>query len=295
MSAPRKTSARTQAFNFFDPVEDLPEITAKYDLSDPAGYSTGTVKDLVGSYDFGVATSADTSGTINGLNVIKLDRGAGEVLSGPYNNTPSDPFNQQDGVEFDDFSYYWVARIDDFGTGTNPYAGFQINQGAVNYDAITNPTGPTGVNSLSIFADGKILWDIRNGGAAERLRMNTGPEGTLSCGVGDIWIGGFIHETTNNNRAIRFNGDEHVTSTDLWPYITTPDPSVKNTRYRINNSYQPGGTNNGISTVAESLWFKGVLTTEEHEKIEGYLAHKWGQTGSLPAGHPYKSNRPVKG
>lgn len=92
-----------------------------------------------------------------------------------------------------------------------------------------------------------------------------------------------------------FNGDEHVTSTDLWPYITTPDPSVKNTRYRINNTYQPGGTNNGISTVAESLWFKGVLTTEEHEKIEGYLAHKWGQTGSLPVGHPYKSNRPVKG
>ena len=28
------------------------------------------------------------------------------------------------------------------------------------------------------------------------------------------------------------------------------------------------------------------------QKAEGYLAHKWGLTGSLPAGHPYKTTHP---
>ena len=29
--------------------------------------------------------------------------------------------------------------------------------------------------------------------------------------------------------------------------------------------------------------------------LEGYLAWKWGLTGSLPVGHPYKSTAPVPG
>jgi hypothetical protein len=28
-------------------------------------------------------------------------------------------------------------------------------------------------------------------------------------------------------------------------------------------------------------------------KIEGYLAHKWGLSGSLPSGHPYKISAPT--
>ena len=28
------------------------------------------------------------------------------------------------------------------------------------------------------------------------------------------------------------------------------------------------------------------------EKAEGYLAHKWGRTGALPVGHPYKNSAP---
>ena len=29
------------------------------------------------------------------------------------------------------------------------------------------------------------------------------------------------------------------------------------------------------------------------ELLEGYLAHKWGFTSNLPAGHPYKTNAPT--
>lgn len=35
-----------------------------------------------------------------------------------------------------------------------------------------------------------------------------------------------------------------------------------------------------------------VTTTTDREKIEGYLAHKWGLEADLPANHPYKNSQP---
>lgn len=43
----------------------------------------------------------------------------------------------------------------------------------------------------------------------------------------------------------------------------------------------------------EAVVVKGELLSGMREKIEGYLAHKWGLTGSLPSGHPYKSAPPT--
>ena len=44
--------------------------------------------------------------------------------------------------------------------------------------------------------------------------------------------------------------------------------------------------------ISEILWFLGEVSQEEREKIEGYLAHKWGRLISLPEDHPYKVNEP---
>lgn len=34
------------------------------------------------------------------------------------------------------------------------------------------------------------------------------------------------------------------------------------------------------------------LSTNDRQKLEGYLAHRWGTASSLPSGHPYKSSPP---
>lgn len=39
---------------------------------------------------------------------------------------------------------------------------------------------------------------------------------------------------------------------------------------------------------SEWLFTDGTETTDTEQRIEGYLAHKWGLGGSLPADHPYK-------
>jgi hypothetical protein len=37
------------------------------------------------------------------------------------------------------------------------------------------------------------------------------------------------------------------------------------------------------------------LTDSEIQKVEGYLAHKWGLAGTLPASHPYKQSSTMQG
>jgi hypothetical protein len=44
--------------------------------------------------------------------------------------------------------------------------------------------------------------------------------------------------------------------------------------------------------VAEVVICSDFLTTLEKEKVEGYLAWKWGLVSSLPGGHTYKSSAP---
>jgi hypothetical protein len=42
----------------------------------------------------------------------------------------------------------------------------------------------------------------------------------------------------------------------------------------------------------EILMFNQYLDNTDRQKIEGYLAWKWGLQASLPIGHPYKSAAP---
>ena len=45
--------------------------------------------------------------------------------------------------------------------------------------------------------------------------------------------------------------------------------------------------------ISEHIGFNRKLTTQEQQKIEGYLAHKWNITNLLPATHPYKQSPPT--
>ncbi|MCH7226945.1 M6 family metalloprotease domain-containing protein [Haloferula sp. A504] len=53
----------------------------------------------------------------------------------------------------------------------------------------------------------------------------------------------------------------------------------------VNHGYYGGD-------IAEVIMCTGTVGTEDKQRFEGYLAHKWGLTGKLPAAHPYKSAVP---
>jgi len=45
--------------------------------------------------------------------------------------------------------------------------------------------------------------------------------------------------------------------------------------------------------IAEIIFVTGTVTTADRERMEGYLAHKWGLTAQLPEAHPYKNSVPL--
>jgi hypothetical protein len=45
--------------------------------------------------------------------------------------------------------------------------------------------------------------------------------------------------------------------------------------------------------IAEIVFTESATSTFVRQRIEGYLAHKWGLTSNLPAGHPYKTVGPT--
>ncbi len=46
--------------------------------------------------------------------------------------------------------------------------------------------------------------------------------------------------------------------------------------------------------LGEQIAASYVLTQSDRQKVEGYLAHKWGLASNLPADHPYKAAAPTK-
>jgi hypothetical protein len=48
-----------------------------------------------------------------------------------------------------------------------------------------------------------------------------------------------------------------------------------------------------VQGLQELLLFDYLLGTTDRQKLEGYLAHRWGTTASLPSGHPFKSSAPM--
>jgi hypothetical protein len=57
-----------------------------------------------------------------------------------------------------------------------------------------------------------------------------------------------------------------------------------------------GGYNQFLrGVIAEVVLYTRVLTTNERQRIEGYLAWKWGLQASLPGSHPYSSAAPTGG
>jgi hypothetical protein len=49
----------------------------------------------------------------------------------------------------------------------------------------------------------------------------------------------------------------------------------------------------GAINLGEVILTTSQLSTDDRQKVEGYLAHKWGLTANLPNDHPFKVNPPA--
>jgi hypothetical protein len=50
-----------------------------------------------------------------------------------------------------------------------------------------------------------------------------------------------------------------------------------------------------LGFVGEVVYTNTALSTADRERLEGYLAWKWGLVANLPAAHPFKNRPPLIG
>lgn len=77
----------------------------------------------------------------------------------------------------------------------------------------------------------------------------------------------------------------------LTQFNATQELRIGASHSSSSDSSSPTGVLNGY--IAELVLVSGSLDTLERQKLEGYLAHKWGLTSVLPEGHPYEEIAPT--
>ena len=105
-----------------------------------------------------------------------------------------------------------------------------------------------------------------------------------------VQIFNIIYDGTN--LYIYINGT--LNSTTAGSFAIQNDTSPSN--YTLGCWIQSGSQNNsGVTNfkLGEFTCYSASLTTTNRQKIEGYLAWKWGIQASLPSGHPYYSSAPT--
>jgi hypothetical protein len=134
--------------------------------------------------------------------------------------------------------------------------------------------------ALKINATRKFQYDSGGpGGSVGVLEsISTGASWSLVCG----------RSTANNNHALFFNGSVERTSSTL-----TTISGVASSAYIGKYRAFAGDPNFAALDLAELIVLSSDVTDAVREKIEGYLAHKWGLTANLPSNHPFKVNLPA--
>ena len=76
--------------------------------------------------------------------------------------------------------------------------------------------------------------------------------------------------------------------------IPSPTPSSSTDALNIGRRDNPSGSLGSFQGLfCEIVFCSGTASTADRQKLEGYLAWKWGLEANLPADHPYKSTPPL--
>ena len=171
----------------------------------------------------------------------------------------------------------------------------------VRYDggSVWAPTGPT---YGALFSSGTsqamvngVTTSSNGNGILGTLNTSQTPLSTEFWNIGwvaasDYYLNGSLSPIASANTA---------TSRIALPTINAND-GIINHRCSVSlnlSGYTIGGLKGGTGTwlgpVYEIIAFDNVLSTTERQKVEGYLAYKYGLQGVLPSTHPYRSTRPT--
>jgi hypothetical protein len=144
---------------------------------------------------------------------------------------------------------------------------------------------------------GQVIGMAKNGG----YYFNGGGELTFSSVNfgGNVQVGVFRRKAsaTYADGEFFFNGTTQIGSAQSGSSVPAIPSSGTRELLIGSGRASSGSLNNqlGNAVIHEIMLFSGELTDFAVQRMEGYLAHKWGSNSRLASGHPFKSTRPLFG
>jgi len=201
--------------------------------------------------------------TLNSLNVIDFD-GSDDVLTRGSNSI---------GRNVSSLSFFWVMRPESINSDRR---FFNSSHGTGN----TNARVLQGFNSSSVWRIGGRREDA--GSFAENVSVSATSDK-------DAWrIVGFQYNYAAASLTIFRDGTQASTGA----FLDAGTSEDTNSQVAWLGSAVVGNTSFYDGQMAEVVAVHSDVTTATRQNIEGYLAHKWGLTASLPSDHPYKNVPP---
>ena len=190
--------------------------------------------------------------------------------------------------------------------GVNDYLGFSSALLAATHSLfiLFKPTieAATGVvfGQWSSGQTGRYIWnanqDINGQAASGSLNIfnASATQGAGTGGADGLTITVSITNTATLVSSISTTGSEQwklLKNGTQWDSatITSVYTGVNSS---LGSAYASSTTNTYDGVIYEVIHLTTYASTDTRQRIEGYLAHKWGLTANLPSDHPYKTTAP---
>ncbi len=216
--------------------------------------------------------------TLNGSTVSQWNdkSGNGRNVSQPTASAqPTSNTRTLNGLNVLDFNVDIIGRSTPFVTINTPWLVYSV----ITFDNFTGNPVYIGLQGAQTTHMG---WS--NGGNIQFYNNSTGVVG-LSNVVITTNTPAFVgvqYDTTNLTGL--YNGAAQGS-----PAVTIPaDTALFNI-----GSHASGASNYFDGAIGEIVFIQSTVSLSNRQKLEGYLAWKWGLQANLPVGHPYKNSPPT--
>ena len=268
----------TGSDTLWSPSTDITTV-AWIDASDSSNYSTSgatltSVTDKSGTYTMTVGGTPTVGNTLNSLNVFTFDGNDEYLQSTTYEAQVSSGNHWCIGVFRYDGTDNTKNSFWSYETNGSPKRDYAISSAA------SNNTWPGEIDMDSLSSN-RISSTIGN-----QLSWT----GLGGLNINQWYIIAVFFNKTGNQIGIRFDG-----RTNSFSPVNDYDNSLQtNQELRIMRNRAAVECN---GRMGEFFAVASVPGTSDDVlinliKAEGYLAHKWGLTSSLPSDHPYKTSAP---
>jgi hypothetical protein len=221
-----------------------------------------------GSNGSSITSSADQSGTVNlttTAGVTLLTNWSNSLPAYDFDPTIGNTLSASSVTTLSGAADAWVFSVHDVqNSSTNPFLWHYSGTGAA------DP-----LFSMNFRSTGTIWFRVQ---ASALANTGAGSSASGKSIVGMRTSGSTLHAYQDGTELTLPN----ATITSGFPSQTAALMAIGNDNF--------GDKIDGA--VGEVIVGDGSLSDADRERIEGYLAHKWGLAANLPSSHPYKSSAP---